>query len=480
MCQNTISNTTSKDSQAFLDPEKKSNRINVDEENPEQRVSWANGAIEDVPVTETAFGNPETAEVKFITMHWWQVGVHMIAETISLGVLSLPHVLKTLGLFWGLFCILSFGMLATYNGYVYGQFFRANKAIASVADAANVVGGRYAKEFVGACSTIVLIFIMAAHISTFSMAMNVLTDHGTCTTVFAIVGVILSILCTIPRKLSNMAWFSVASCISIGAAVFITMIGIAVSDKPADLHIEVFATPGFLDAMTAILNLILAYAGHVAYFSFIAELKRPEDFTKSLVMTQSFTTFFYIMTSVVIYCFAGDHVMAPALGSAPPLIEKIAYGVAMPTIIIAGVINGHVAVKYVWLRIWEHNRNEVTKNSFKAIGSWIGIVVLIWIAAWLIAEGIPSFQLLLALVSALFMGWFSYGFSGIFWWNINWSSWRSSKRKICLAVLNSTIIVIGALICIIGLYATAKNLANGAGGSSFSCGDNSTPDAQGH
>ena len=47
----------------------------------------------------------------------------MIAETISLGILSLPSVLATTGLGPGAALILGLGALATYTGYVIGSVF---------------------------------------------------------------------------------------------------------------------------------------------------------------------------------------------------------------------------------------------------------------------------------------------------------------------------------------------------------------------
>ena len=44
------------------------------------------------------FGDESNAEVKYKTMEWWQAGMLMIAETISLGILSLPSVLATVGM----------------------------------------------------------------------------------------------------------------------------------------------------------------------------------------------------------------------------------------------------------------------------------------------------------------------------------------------------------------------------------------------
>ena len=44
------------------------------------------------------FGDESHSEVKYRTMHWWQAGMIMVAETISLGILSLPSVLAAIGL----------------------------------------------------------------------------------------------------------------------------------------------------------------------------------------------------------------------------------------------------------------------------------------------------------------------------------------------------------------------------------------------
>jgi hypothetical protein len=40
----------------------------------------------------------------------------------------------------------------------------------------------------------------------------------------------------------------------------------------------------------------------------------------------------YIVAAVVIYRYTGADVASPALGSAGPLISKIAYGLALPTV----------------------------------------------------------------------------------------------------------------------------------------------------
>lgn len=58
--------------------------------------------------------------------------------------------------------------------------------------------------------------------------------------------------------------------------------------------------------------------GHPGYFGFIAEMKNPEDFPKSLCMQQGFEILLYTVSAAVIYRFAGEGVASPALGSTGP------------------------------------------------------------------------------------------------------------------------------------------------------------------
>ena len=153
----------------------------------------------------------------------------------------------------------------------------------------------------------------------------------------------------------------------------------------------------------------------------------------------------YVIAAVVIYRYAGADVASPALGSTSPLLQKIAYGVAIPTIVVAGVINGHVAAKYVYVRMFR-GTDRMSKKSWGSFGIWAGIVLVLWVVAWIIAEAIPVFNDLLGLISSLFASWFTYGLSGVFWLFMNKGRYRESSRKIFLTVLNVLIFCIGGII----------------------------------
>lgn len=145
-------------------------------------------------------------------------GIIMVAETIALGILSLPSTLATLGLVPGVILIIGLGLLATYTGYTIGQFKLAYPHVHNMADAGEVLAGPVGRELFGFAQMIFLIFLMGSHVLTFSIMMNTLTEHATCTIVFTIVGMIVSIICTLPRTLLKVSYLSM-TCMSLTCVI---------------------------------------------------------------------------------------------------------------------------------------------------------------------------------------------------------------------------------------------------------------------
>lgn len=326
------------------------------------------------------------------------------------------------------------------------------------------------REFFGAAQTIFLIFSMASHILTWTICLNTLTGGAACTIVWGIVGLILFWICDLPRTLLKVSWLSCVSCLSITTAVIVCMAGVGAKDVDHG-HFKATQTATFATAFLSVTNIVFAYAGHVAFFSFISEMKNPRDFTKALVLLQVTDTSMYFLVAVVIYAYGGDKVDSPALGSAGTTIGKIAWGLAIPTIIVAGVIYGHVASKYIYVRLFRGTKH-MSQRTLLAVGSWAGITLTLWVIAWIIAESIPNFNDLLALISSLFAAWFTYGISGIFWLFLNFGQYTKNWRKICLTIVNTLLFAMGAGICGMGLYASGYAIHSDASGSSWTCKSN--------
>jgi hypothetical protein len=188
---------------------------------------------------------------------------------------------------------------------------------------------------------------MGSHILTFTIAMNSIIERATCSIVWGVVGFIVLWLFTLPRTLKKVSYLSIAcrsswllefstsadgvAFVSICGAVFLTMIALGVDPKP-DLNLAATYHPEFAPAFLAVTNIIFAYAGHVAFFSFISEFRDPSEFPKALFMLQATDITMYLVVAIVVYRYAGVDVASPALGSASKIVVKIAYGIALPTV----------------------------------------------------------------------------------------------------------------------------------------------------
>jgi hypothetical protein len=111
--------------------------------------------------------------------------------------------------------IVGLGITATYTGYVIGQFKLRYPQVHSMADAGEVLFGRigmprFGREFLGTGQLLFLVFIMGSHILTFTTMMNTLTDHGACSIIFGVVGLIVSVICALPRTLRKVSWLACA------------------------------------------------------------------------------------------------------------------------------------------------------------------------------------------------------------------------------------------------------------------------------
>ncbi|KZT09556.1 uncharacterized protein LAESUDRAFT_646364 [Laetiporus sulphureus 93-53] len=410
--------------------------------------------------------------VKYATMVWWKAAALMLAETVSLGILSVPSVFATLGMAAGVILVLGLGSIATASGYMIGAFKNRYPHVQNMADVGMVLAGPLGREVLGAAQIIFMVFVCGSHVLTGLIAFDTITAGASCSVLWAGISAIICLVLTIPRTLAGISYLSVVSFISILTAVLITMIGVGVAGHKGGITAHV--NLDFASAFLAVTDIIFAYAGHVAFFTFISEMKNPEDFPKTLWALQIADTTLYLIVGIVVYAYAGASTVSPALGNTGTVLKKISYGIALPTIMIAGVINGHVCSK-LWFLIRRFRRDDgkasrhMTTHTWTGWLAWIGICFSVWAVAFIIAEVIPFFNDLLGVISAIFASWFTYGISGIFWFWLTprserWSTpWQKTK-----AIFWGFIIMMGAFIMVAGLYSSISDIADGYRDGSFS------------
>ncbi|OJK01891.1 hypothetical protein ASPACDRAFT_24743 [Aspergillus aculeatus ATCC 16872] len=416
------------------------------------------------------FMGEEGAEVQYRSMKWWHCAILMIAQSISLGILSLPSSMATLGFVPGCILIIGIGALTTYTGYVLGQFKIRNPQVHNMSDAAEILFGPLGCEVATVAQILFFIFLMGAHILTFSIMMNTLSNHGACTVIFCSVGAILCFFLTLSRRLQEVSYLGIISSLSIFIAVMITVVAIGIEAPDPIAH--AINHPTLLSGFSATLNIVISFAGHLAFFSFQSELAEPKDFSKALFTLQATDTSLYLVVAVVIYRYAGGNVKSPALLSTSSTVSKVAFGVAIGTIVIAGAIIAHVGAKTIYVRMFR-GTNRMNERSLVSYGTWVLIVFVLWVIAWVIANAIPVFNDLLNVLAAAFASWFTFGLEGLFWLHIN-KGQITSARKISLAVLNVLLVLMCCVMCGMGLWVSGKGIAVSAktAHGAFSCADN--------
>jgi len=179
-------------------------------------VAADNGsALSQIPVAPSRQLDVEKGQhINFKSMNWLHCGIIMIAETISLGILSLPEVLNTVGLIPGLILIIGLGAFATYSGYVIYQFKLRYPDVHDMADAFEILftplgWPKFGRELGGAGQTLFLVFCMASHILTWVICFNTLTNNSVCNVVWGAIALIVFWVCDIPRTLQKMSYMSV-------------------------------------------------------------------------------------------------------------------------------------------------------------------------------------------------------------------------------------------------------------------------------
>ncbi|KAI1805120.1 transmembrane amino acid transporter protein-domain-containing protein [Daldinia bambusicola] len=420
------------------------------------------GQVSDISASEAqkvAMGNAH-----FNRLGWKRLTVVLIVEAIALGSLSMPAAFATLGMVAGVILSVGLGLIAIYTSYVVGQVKLKFPEVQHYADAGRLILGRFGYELVGGMFVLQLVFLVGSHCLTGTIAFLNITNNGTCSLVFGVVSAIILLLLAIPPSFAEVAILGYIDFVSIMAAIFITIIATGVQRTDSGVSSDWSAWPkenlNFTEAFIAITNIVFAYSFAICQFSFMDEMHTPKHFVKSIWALGLIEIVIYTITGALIYCFVGQGVKSPSLLSAGDMVSKIAFGIALPVIFISGSINGTVVGRYIHGRVY---RDSVTRfiNTTKGWVTWLALITLITVIAWVIAEAIPFFSDLLAISSALFISGFTFYFPAIFWFMLIKQGKWYAKENILTSLLNGLVFIIGLVVLVGGTYASIVDIIDG-------------------
>lgn len=159
----------------------------------------------------------------------------------------------------------------------------------------------------------------------------------------------------------------------------------------------------------SVLNVAFAYAGNQAFVTVMCEMRNPnKDYTPAIIWLNALAVPLYVIIACVIYHLAGQYTVSPALGSAPGVAAKVAYGILIPTMLGSGLVFGHTGIKFMYNFAMDtviKSKYKLTDNTFTTWGVWLGCGTLFWVVAFVLANAVPAFNSILAISSAIFVTW---------------------------------------------------------------------------
>ncbi|KAJ3462098.1 hypothetical protein MRS44_010651 [Fusarium solani] len=437
-----------------------------------------------VPV-DNGFGGGEGGK-NFRNMTKWDTTFALLTNQVGLGVLSLPGVLKVMGIVPGIIAIIGIGLLSWYTAYVLKQFYARHQHVVNVVDMTRVVGGKSLEITAGIGLLIQVIMTAASASVTLSIAFNTISSHSICTVGYIGIGCLCCWVLCAPRTAKFVAWSGYPCCVSIIAAALIVMISLGVKnpeDAPIPWHkdLKVVGNPTFREGLNACLKICYAYSGNINFVGYMAEMIDPvNDFGFALCWLEVSSIGFYTIVAIAIYCLAGEYTVSPALGSAAATTAKVAYGIVLPAVFSTGLAFGHTGIKYCYVEVMKYFKitHEMTTNNVRSWSIWMSLVTIFWVLCFILSNAIPVFDSILSIASATTISWFTFGFSAVFWFHMNWDCMFSSPKQICLFAVNAFLIGISFFMNAAGLWSSITELTDIMASDSssisgvFDCGNN--------
>lgn len=230
----------------------------------------------------------------------------------------------------------------------------------------------------------------------------------------------VSLVFSLPRTFSALSRVATFSAFFTFVSVILATIFSAVEPHPTGYPkqgepiVNAFPVPGtsFVSGLSAFLNISYTFIGQITIPSFIAEMKEPREFWKSVTAVTISEVIVFSLVGAVIYAYTGNQYMtAPAFGSiGNEIYLKVSFSFMIPTLIFLGVLYASLSARFIFFRIFDGTPH---KGNHTVVGwaSWAGILFFLWAMAFVIAEVIPFFTDLLAIMSSLFDSFFGF----IFW-----------------------------------------------------------------
>ncbi|KAF2496043.1 putative neutral amino acid permease [Lophium mytilinum] len=415
--------------------------------------------------------------IKYRTCSWQKTAALLFSEYICLAIMSFPYSYSVLGLVPGLILTVVVAALVLYTSLTVWEFCLRHPNVKDVCDVGKIIfwNSDVAWWFTAVMFILNNTFIQGFHCLVGAKYLNTMTNNSVCTIGFSAIVACISLLCSLPRTFDTLSKIATLSAITTFLSVLLATIFAGIEAHPAGYpkfgEPTVLAIPAagttFVAGMNAFMNISYTFIGQITIPSFIAEMKEPKDFPKALWAVTIAEIFVFSLVGSIVYAYTGtNYNTAPAFGSLEEPYLKISFSFMIPTLIFLGVLYASVSARFVFFSIFKNTKHY---GSHTAVGwaSWVGILAVTWVFAFIIAEVIPFFSYLLSLMSSLFDSFFGFIFWGVayirmrraehgarFWVGRGWKGYVGLVSNIIIIIIGFFFLTAGTYVSFVRLTST--------------------------
>ncbi|KAG9249421.1 transmembrane amino acid transporter protein-domain-containing protein [Emericellopsis atlantica] len=434
--------------------------------------------------------------IQYRTCSWQKTAGLLFSEYIVLSMMSFPWSYSYLGLVPGLILTVVVALLVLYTSLTLWEFCLRHPEVRDICDIGQMLfwNKRWAWYWTAVMFLLNNTFIQALHVFVGAQYLNTMTaaDSIACRTVmFAGVVALISWFGSLPRTFDMLSKLGTGSTAFTFVSVILATAFAGIQGKPAGYDPDTLGEPivsiwtpkstTLVTGMAAFMNMSYSFIGQMTLPSFIAEMRDPREFPKSVWACAFAQIIMFSIVGSVIYVYTGNQYMVtPAFGTLTDVYKKVSYSFMVPTIIFVGCLYASVTGRFLFFRLFQNTRH-VSDHTVLGWASWGGILMGSWIMSFIIAEVIPFFSSLLSVMSSLFNCWFGFMFWALAYFrmrkvDVNIGRTRPVVGDYLSMGLNAIIMLTGVMYLTLGTYVSVQGIIDsfeaGTVPGVFSCASN--------
>lgn len=397
---------------------------------------------------------------------WVQTCFLLLAEVVGTGVLALPYNFTKLGIPLGVGLLVVCSVLNLAAGWLLWRLQQSLPNVTTFSDVAVIVYGPRAQTLVGTLLLVTLFLVMGNYLLVFAFNLrDLFFRSGSC---LVLVSLMAAGCLAVPSQLRTLHHIASVSLASTLAVIAVLTICLWESSSGCAWEYPQPPTVTWLNTASSLSAFVFASGGQMIYLEMISEMACPAHFPKTLMVSLSVLFLVYVGISVATYSCLGD--------TTPSFLIEVLKDSTLRDV-ASGLMAFHVAVSYtlhqqvlcrkfhgmfslhVLNRASLVNHTKFTSAEFwNSQLHWFGITLAVLLGAWTVANTIPFFLDLVALIGSLTQSLLFYVVPAWLFWGH--AAKFGTKPSLFDTVLVVTLVVFGLGVFFLGTFSTMREIVN--------------------